>query len=121
VKEAMQKLELEDDVHGRENLAGAHITAVLPPKQIYDIALDDPMDPEAIALILLNAVHGGLSPEEQLGFDQFRDYLTLLERPARESRINREIDQKIIVGSGSRIVRLLAVHNKSAPNGSRST
>jgi hypothetical protein len=79
------------------------------------------MDPQQIALILLNSVHGKLSPEEQLGFQQFRHYMTLLETPARESRINGEINQRFIVGSGTRIVRLLAVHNKSTKTGVRST
>jgi hypothetical protein len=66
------------------------------------------MHPEDIAVILLNSVHGKL-----------RHYLALLETPARENRINPEIDPRFIVGSGTRIVHLLAVHNKSTRTGVR--
>jgi hypothetical protein len=123
VKGAMKALELEDRVHGRENLAGVHLTPDSAKKTIYDIALTTPMEPEDIAKMLLNSVHGKLTADEQLGFQQFRHYLELLETPARESVINREIDQRFIVGSGTRIVRLLAVHNKSTKTrtGVRST
>jgi hypothetical protein len=123
VKEAMLALEMPDVVHGRDNIAGVHLTNKAPAKKVYDIALTTPMDPEEIAKILLNSVHGNLTPEEQLGFQQFRHYMTLLETPARESRINGEINQRFLVGSGTRIVRLLAVHNKSVTpkNGVRST
>jgi hypothetical protein len=125
VKEAMGRLELTNKVQGRENLAGVHLTNVKPLKTVYDIALSTPMDPSDVAQLLLKSVHGldKLTPEEQLGFQQFRNFLTLLETPARESRTSREIKQRFIVGSSSRIVRLLAVHNKStsAKNVPRST
>jgi hypothetical protein len=125
VKEAMARLELENQVHGRENLAGVHLTTT-PPKNggtIYDIALTTPMDPSDVALILLKSVHGlgRLTEDEQFGFQQFRNYLTLLETPARESVTSREINQRFLIGSASRTVRLMAVHNKPPPNGARST
>jgi hypothetical protein len=44
VKEAMQALEVQNCVPGRENLAGIHLTADAPAKTIYGIALT-PMYP----------------------------------------------------------------------------
>jgi hypothetical protein len=50
--------------------------------------------------------------EEEIAFLQFRDFLTLLETPARERETYREIHQRFDVGSATRIVRLLAVHDR---------
>jgi hypothetical protein len=88
VKEAMQALELRNRVPGRENLAGVHLTDKAPAKKVYDIALTTPMQPEDIAVILLNSVHGKLRSEEQLGFQQVRHSWELLETLAHENRIN---------------------------------
>jgi hypothetical protein len=80
---------------------------------MYSIEMENGMSPEEIALICLKAVHvveGGLDVEEQIGFLQFRHYLTLLQRAADDSKTNREINQRFSVTSAGRIVHLIASH-----------
>jgi hypothetical protein len=119
VKEAMEKLELKDTVPGRVNLAGVRLGTDPPGKITYSVEMQNEMGPEQIALICLKAVHvveGGLDVEEQIAFLQFRQYLTLLQRAADESRTNREINQRFGVSSGARIVHLIASHgSKQTP------
>jgi hypothetical protein len=117
VKEAHRVLGLKDRVPGRANLAGVQITGNPPDKVVYDVALTNAIDPQTIAKICLKAVHakeGSMTDEEQIAFLQFRDFLALLETPARESETYREINQRFNVGSATRIVRLLAVHNRTS-------
>jgi hypothetical protein len=107
VTEALIRLESDQNVHGRANLAGIQLTNEPPTKKVYEIELATPIAPQAVALICLKAAHvceGGLSPEEQILFLQFRGYFTLLQKAAEESWTSSEIDQRFIVGSGSRIV-----------------
>jgi hypothetical protein len=113
VKEANRVLESVQDVRRRANLAGAQISDDLPNSTMYDIALAIATDPARIAMICLKAVHaeeGSLDPDDQIIFLQFREYLTLLQTAANDSRLRTEISQRFIYGSGPRIVRLLASH-----------
>jgi hypothetical protein len=113
VKKAMQKLELNETVRGRANLAGVQLGTEPPGKITYSIEMGTPMDPEQIALICLKAVHvveGGLDPEEQIAFLQFRQDLTLLQRATDESKTNREINQdSIFVNPTIRLVTKVGV------------
>jgi hypothetical protein len=63
VKEVMQVLELRNRVAGRQNLAGVYLTDTPPDKTIHVIALTIRLDPEQIAVIFLNSVHGRLTPD----------------------------------------------------------
>jgi hypothetical protein len=113
VKEAMEKLELDDTVPGRVNLAGVQLGNEPPERVMYSIEMENGMSPEEIALICLKAVHvveGGLDVEEQIGFLQFRHYLSLLQRAADDSKTSREINQQFSVTSAARIVHLIASH-----------
>jgi hypothetical protein len=120
VKEAMEKLELRDTVPGRENLAGVRLGSEPPGKITYSVEMENGMSPEQIALICLKAVHvveGGLDAEEQIAFLQFRQYLTLLQKATDESKTYREINQRFGVGSGARIVHLIAAHGSKKRQG----
>jgi hypothetical protein len=68
------------------------------------------MESEQISAICLEAMYvmeGALGEEEQIAFLQFREYLCLLQQAADESQTTGEINQRFLLGSGSRIVTLL--------------
>jgi hypothetical protein len=114
VKEALRVLELDEHVPGRANLAGVRLTGTPSPDRItYDVVMANPIGADTIAELCLKAVHareGALNPDEQIGFLQFRNWLEQLQNPADESRLHREIAQRFILGSASRIVRIIVSH-----------
>jgi hypothetical protein len=109
VKEALRILEIADHVPGRANLGGVRLPAT-PDKFIYEIMMANGMQPKPIAEICLKAVHvreGTLGPEQQIAFLQFMDYSSLVQPAGDQSVTNSQMNQRIILGFGTRIVTLL--------------
>jgi hypothetical protein len=120
VQEADRALELQEHAHHCVNLAAVHIDENPPHAKTLHIEMPTNLDPETIAGISIKVVHiqhGILSDDELVAFLQFRDYLTLIASAAAASLASKEIKQRFICGSGSRIVSMLYIHHAPAADG----
>ena len=110
VKDANRVLELDEQLHKRDNLGGVQIDDRSPSENTFDLEMPWNLDPETIAAICLKAVHadeGILTEGEEVAFFQFRDYLLLLRVAAKASRRDNEENHTFMLGSASRIITML--------------
>jgi hypothetical protein len=113
VTTASYNLEVSPGIPGRASLAGVHIDDTMQDGVAYDIAMELPHTPETIAALCLKAVHaqeGSLTPDEQIAFLQFRQYLSFLKMAAENSRTNKEIDHGHASTSSTRTVHMIVSH-----------
>jgi hypothetical protein len=113
VKEAHRDLGIEEPVRKRVNVGGVHVDSRHPHAKVFEVEMPEGLDHARIAEICLKAVHaqhGLLSEEEQCGFLQVCEYLKALAHAAAASATDKEINHRIIAGSGGQIRTHLVSH-----------
>jgi hypothetical protein len=99
-------LGIEEPVQKRVNVGGVHVENRNPHAKVFEVEMPEGLDHARIAEICLKAVdaqHGLLNEEEQFGFLQVCEYLKALTDAAAASATDKEINHRIIAGSGGKI------------------
>jgi hypothetical protein len=110
VTDANRVLELDEQVHKRDNFGGVQIDDRSPNENTFDLEMPRNLDPETIAEICLKAVHadeGILTEGEEVAFFQFRDYLLLLRVAVKASCRDNEENHTFVLGPVSKIITML--------------
>jgi hypothetical protein len=113
VKEASRELELDERVHKRANLGGAHYDEDKPQAKIHEINAPSELDPKMIARICVSIAAtcpAGMSDFGWKKFELFRTFLTAMTIAASASERASEIEQRFVCGSGSRIINVVKSH-----------